>query len=730
MLKIYDMNDSTNVIPFYIDDDKRYVTHKFNGRDTLTFEMASNDPLYEYIAEEVKIEDEKNRYVIKNIDEHSDFVVVTCDLDLDDWKQMVYIDFRTTNRTLEYVVSSIIPLGWSSYGLGQFTQRTTVEGQPGQPLPSPTPLEILDAAAKAYSCVFNFDVIHKRVEAIDTSSFTPTGEFFTDELNLKSLGFVGKSYDFATRLYAYGKRDENGTPLTFADINGGKPYVEDFTYSRKIISVGWSDERYTNAETLLEDAKAKLKQLCQPTRSYSCDAKNLNDSIWMYKVVTLIDRRRKIRVNHQVVEYKEYPDNSLDVITLSTIETSIQSVVSQTNQSTTQRIEELAEESSKEMGEMQKSFDQAISDATSKITGNKGGHFLWVFDDQGRPLELLNLCDSNDISTAKSIWRWNAAGLGHSNNGYEGPYGLALLDDGTINAEAIKTGILNANIIKAGILRSVDEGVFYLDLEKGILKMNATDFTIGSKSVEDISKEANSETAKEVAELKIAQGEIKTNVENMNGDVSNLKQTAGQVSVSVGTPKGTLKTIINATQWLAQLVTANGEVISGLAFDFEMGQFLFNGSGKFTGEINVNDRFRVTPNGDVEAKGNTLIYGGKYYALDDDGSGGYTAMDKEGFIIYDSMGNQMVKVGFPSGNSNYPYVFLHANGESQQAGLFKRFADGIWLGNSAPMNEGGDFMAKEGYNGFFVSFVDNKAYVVAGTNMQSLYSGEAVAKFG
>ena len=327
MLKIYDPSNVSNVIPFPIEDDMRYVTHKYSGYDTLTFEMANNDPLYKYVVEETKIEDEKNRYIVKKVDEHSDFVTVVCYVDLDDWKANVFEEFRTTNKMLSEVLALLVPDGWTVIGAGQFSKRTTVEETEGQPFRGANPVDILPTVAEAYSCTFQFNAISKTIEAIDPTTFRPSGYFFTDELNLKNLGFVGDSTSFATRLYAFGKKDEDGNALTFASINGGKPYVEDHSYSDKIISVGWSDERYTNKENLLADAKAKLRELSYPIRSYTCDADKLGDGTWLYQIVTLIDRRRKTRVNHQVVEYKEYPNHVGDSVTLSMVAPRIESYV-------------------------------------------------------------------------------------------------------------------------------------------------------------------------------------------------------------------------------------------------------------------------------------------------------------------------------------------------------------------------------------------------------------------
>ena len=464
MLKIYDPSNVSNVIPFPIEDDMRYVTHKYSGYDTLTFEMANNDPLYKYVVEETKIEDEKNRYIVKKVDEHSDFVTVVCYVDLDDWKANVFEEFRTTNKMLSEVLALLLPDGWTVIGAGQFSKRTTVEEMEGQPFRGANPVDILPTVAEAYSCTFQFNAISKTIEAIDPTTFRPSGYFFTDELNLKNLGFVGDSTSFATRLYAFGKKDEDGNALTFASINDGKPYVEDHSYSDKIISVGWSDERYTNKESLLADAKAKLQELSYPIRSYTCDADKLGDGTWLYQIVTLIDRRRKTRVNHQVVEYKEYPNHVGDSVTLSMVAPRIESYVKNVENGIKDQVR-------KEALNMQQILNQAIEYATQRITGNNGGHFLWVFDSEDRPVELLNLGDTNDVNTAKQVWRWNASGLGHSNDGYNGAYTLALLSDGSINASAITTGTMSANLIRTGAISGANDKVL-IDLENNTLNLN------------------------------------------------------------------------------------------------------------------------------------------------------------------------------------------------------------------------------------------------------------------
>lgn len=526
MLRVYNYADPTDVIPLQLEDDKKYVTHKFDGYDTLTFEIESTNPVYRYIAEEVKIADEKNRYVVKSIDEHSDFVTVVCDLDIDEWKSTILYEFRKTNALLANVLSEVAPDGWTIVGAGDFTKRTTIEDIEGEPMVAVTPADILPKAAEAYGCVFNFDVINRVITCIDPTTYKPSGQFFMDDLNLKNLGYVGTSEGFATRLYAYGAKDESGNPLTFASINDGKPYVENHTYSNKVVSVGWSDERYTDAESLLRDAQARLDQLAYPSRSYSCDAKNLDEAIWLYKVVTLVDHRRRTRVNHQVVEFVEYQNHAFDTVTLSKVAPGIESLVNNVQSTVKDAVKQ-------ETANLQDVMQNAVDRATDKITGNQGGHFVWIFDANGKPIELLNLCDTDDINTAKSVWRWNASGLGFSSEGATGTMKMALTNEGEINANAITVGILTANLIRAGVLQSAD-GSFYLDLETGVLQLNANQMSINGKDVDASlsDAEAGIQNATNVANSAASEvGGLRTDV---NKAANTVQEVEGRVTNQLG----------------------------------------------------------------------------------------------------------------------------------------------------------------------------------------------------
>lgn len=97
-------------------------------------------------------------------------------------------------------------------------------------------------------------------------------------------------------------------------------------------------------------------------------------------------------------------------------------------------------------------MQSAIKYATDLIRGGLGGYVVMTPGIDGYPQEIL-IMDTPDVNTAVNVWRFNQGGLGHSSNGYNGPFSdIALTQDGKINASMITTGILNANIITAGIL--------------------------------------------------------------------------------------------------------------------------------------------------------------------------------------------------------------------------------------------------------------------------------------
>lgn len=126
------------------------------------------------------------------------------------------------------------------------------------------------------------------------------------------------------------------------------------------------------------------------------------------------------------------------------------------------------------------SWVQAISmTLTARILGAKGGAVrLLDTDSDGMP-DTLYVADDPDPNKTVKVWRWNYEGWAGSKSGYAGPYILgATLEDGLL-AEAVTA----ANLV-AGTIKSADDGkTFFLDLDNGVLNMQATSLKISGKTV-------------------------------------------------------------------------------------------------------------------------------------------------------------------------------------------------------------------------------------------------------
>lgn len=107
---------------------------------------------------------------------------------------------------------------------------------------------------------------------------------------------------------------------------------------------------------------------------------------------------------------------------------------------------------------------EAVRNASSWITGTKGGYVR--FRPEKAPSEIL-IMDKPSVADAQKVWRWNLGGLGYSSNGVNGPYGLAMTQDGAIVADFITAGILSGILVQGVALKTLDDENFQVVMEGG-----------------------------------------------------------------------------------------------------------------------------------------------------------------------------------------------------------------------------------------------------------------------
>lgn len=97
---------------------------------------------------------------------------------------------------------------------------------------------------------------------------------------------------------------------------------------------------------------------------------------------------------------------------------------------------------------------QAVDNATSLIHSVLNGHVVITENAD----ELL-IMDTDDIETARKVWRWNLNGLGYSSTGYNGQYATAITMDGQIVGDKLVGGSVSAEKLDVSYKTSVEKKI-------------------------------------------------------------------------------------------------------------------------------------------------------------------------------------------------------------------------------------------------------------------------------
>lgn len=506
-------------IPLKVDD--YYIRQIASGLDELIFTISVWDDDYPLIQEESNIREESNGqacvYLVKAIDEGQNTATIKAQIDLDEWKSTLTVSYNSGSKTFPNIVTAVKPTGWTVNNQSGFTGARTLK------LSGVTPFDVLEQCRSTWNgATYRFDNINKVITLLNMNNGQNLGAFVTRELNLKENNYKGKSTTFATRLYAVGKDG-----LTFGSINGGKDYVDDNTYSDRVICAFWKDERYTVKQNLLADAKARLAEMAIPQRSFDCSVVDLAATnpdkyseldFQLFTVVGLIDQTRsKAKINHQVVERWNYPMHPEDnKVVLSTVAPRIQSQLTQIIQSVTNV--------NSEWNQKQVAYYNTLSAAILGATG--GSVRLLDTDNDGEP-DTLYIADDPDPSLAQKVWRFNYQGWAASTNGYNGPFvlGATFEDGGTFYANVLKVLNINASNITSGTINADNINVTNINGE------NIKNKTIGNASIKDTAINSRTIDTGAVTTGKIDSGAV-TEGKIGSGAVTNGK--LGELSVSNG----------------------------------------------------------------------------------------------------------------------------------------------------------------------------------------------------
>lgn len=303
-----------------LDDNQYVIKEQFDGVNLLTFTLPDDvvvhneDVIFETI--------DRQEYVVKII--NGDYI--TCELNLDGLKAQ-QTDFSNNSATPGNTLTQALSgTGWTGIDQTGLTSRKTITG-------ALTPFDIIQQITDTWDGVtVLYDTEAKTVTLVFPALNTATVTFLTEDLNLRQLDIAGDSSNFCTRIRAEGKDG-----LTFASINNGKDYVENYSYSSKVIyGEKIVDNRFTDKQSLLEYAQGKLDAMAVPSLSYECDVVDVASydsnysflELKMHKAVWLLDKKRDLRIQHRVVAYERHPANpENNKVTLATVLITLQQAV-------------------------------------------------------------------------------------------------------------------------------------------------------------------------------------------------------------------------------------------------------------------------------------------------------------------------------------------------------------------------------------------------------------------
>lgn len=322
MLKIYDQNHiQLGMLTKYTD--LKEESDLSSGDKTLSFNVKDPDEIA--IKSEYYVRTKTDEFVVKKVSHKSwSDMSVTCLLNLEELQGNPFFTFAVTSKTLrEAAELALDGTGWS-VGECDITKIRNAG------MINCNALQAIENLCTAWMCDHSFDTIHKQVNFYEKIG-EKRGAYFIDGLNLKRITRETDSYDYYTRIIPIGA---NG--LTIEEINDGKNYLENHQYSNKVLTYIWKDESYTDAQTLKEDAEAKLKEMSEPAESFSCEIVDLANQrkdfgLLAYSLgdeVKLINRETRTMTSRRItktIKYLEAPEkNSCEISNVNSTFTEMQ----------------------------------------------------------------------------------------------------------------------------------------------------------------------------------------------------------------------------------------------------------------------------------------------------------------------------------------------------------------------------------------------------------------------
>lgn len=286
--------------------DRKIVKTLNSGDRELSFKYPSDGEKVDQLKEEYYIRTKDDEYVIRKKKTGVQFNEYTAQLNVEELEGAVFpYGFESKEQTIRACLEFAFEgTGWK-VGVCQITKKRTINKDE-----ETNAWDVLQDCLSTYRVECKIRSLEKTIDIYEQIG-TDRGRYFIEGLNLKKLTVTSDTYDFYTRLIPLGK---DGIGIEWL----GKPYLENYQYSSKNKTYVWSDERYTNTTSLIEDGIAKLEEMSKPYVAYKADVIDLarqskkyssvfdfdiGDTVWM------ISKSTKTKEKQRIVKLTEYPES-------------------------------------------------------------------------------------------------------------------------------------------------------------------------------------------------------------------------------------------------------------------------------------------------------------------------------------------------------------------------------------------------------------------------------------
>lgn len=302
-LKVYNPNNEPLGFLNNVFDLK--IVKEISGMQELSFYVPINSPEARLLELEGYIyPDGEQLFVIRELNQQGNDIEVYCTLAIENLYGFCWEEIAKKSTSLvgafEYVLQHT---GW------KFVNKTTTPARTRDIfIQNQTVWEALQVLCEVYFIEITVDIHSHTITAYDRVG-KDTGTFFISDMNLVNFRKDTSTHKLITRLIPIGK---DGLKIT--SVNNGKEYIDNNTYSNKLLYGMWVQTAYTNPSQLKEDATQWLEEYAKPFISYSVDIVDLyrktGNSLFQFNIgdtVTIIDKLSEEKVQQRVVKMTLYP---------------------------------------------------------------------------------------------------------------------------------------------------------------------------------------------------------------------------------------------------------------------------------------------------------------------------------------------------------------------------------------------------------------------------------------